>query len=288
MKYVLAAILSCFFIQPAFAQLERQRVADVIEVELTFPTPRHISLHTNEPLAKGELYYSIMHTFGTVENGVSDFWGIDRGANVRFSLEYGFSDRFSAFIGRSSMDKIYESGFRLHLLRQMTDDSVPVSLSLIATGGIITEDFTFLGVEMSFSERLIAGISLPVSRKFDDRLSLMISPMFSVFSETNDLMRIEDEADRFYYGLGTGARYKLGNRTSITLQYTPSYRHNAEKVSQNFGLGLDYETGGHVFQIFLTTSQSLNDPYLLAGANGNIQDYGFRFGFNINRSFMVR
>lgn len=289
MKTSICLLMMLFLIvTDTYGQLERQRVVAANPVELTFPTPRHIQLHTTEPLSKGELYYSIMHVFGTVDNGVSDFWGLDTGANVRFSLEYGFTDRFSAFIGRSSLDKIYESGMRLHLLRQMTDGSVPVSVSLILSGGIITEDFTAFDIEMSLADRLQAGVSLPVARKFTDSFSLMATPMYAVFSDTNPLLRIEDERDTYYAGLGTGGRYKLTNRTSVTFQHIFAYRTETGNHANTFGIGLDFETGGHVFQLFLTNNRSLNDHYLLASEAGDITDYAFRFGFNINRSFILR
>lgn len=287
MKKLIPIVLLCllFSVDAAHAQMERQRVSAERPVELAFPTPRHINLFTTEPLAKGELYYSIMHVFSTVENGASDFWGLDSGANVRFSLEYGFTDRFSVFVGRSSLDKVYESGFRWHLLRQTTAGSVPLSISLVASGGIMTEDFTLFDIEMSFADRLNAALSLPVSRKFNDRFSLMVSPVYAVFSETNPLMRIEYPEDDMYAGLGSGLRYKITNRVSLTAQHAVAYRPESGSTSQNFGLGLDLETGGHVFQLFFVTSQALNDQYLLAAPNGNISDYGFRFGFNVNRSF---
>lgn len=288
-QFPIALIALLLFAGPVYSQIERTRVVTERPAELVFPTPRHINLMTTEPLSAGELYYSIMHAFSTVENGITDFFGLDSGANVRFSLEYGFTDRFSAFIGRSSLDKVYEAGFRYHILRQMTDDSMPVSMTLAVTGGIMTEDFTvFPGEKYSIDERLNAGISLPVSRKFSESFSLMVSPMFAVFSSTDMPLRIENTADDTYFGLGSGFRYKVASRTSVTFQHVAAFRAEADQVSHNFGLGLDLETGGHVFQLFLITSNALNDQYLLAAANGKINDYGFRFGFNVNRSFSLR
>jgi hypothetical protein len=95
---------------PAAGQLTpvRAPAASPRVVELTFPTPRHLNLPTPEPLSQGEFYYSIMHTFGEVREGAGTFWGIDQGANVRFSMEYGVTDRVSVVLARSSMDRVYE------------------------------------------------------------------------------------------------------------------------------------------------------------------------------------
>jgi len=286
----LALILPLLASSEATAQLTRERVVPNRPVELTFPTSRHIQLNTTEPMAAGELYYSIMHAFGTVDNGITDFWGLDQGANIRFSLEYGISDRFSVFAARSSMDKVYDMGFRYLYLQQMTDSGPPVSAGLVVTAGWMTEDYTFLNQTYPFSDRNQLSLALPVSRKFNDRFSLLLVPTVAAFSRTNPLLRIEEplDTDEIFAGLGMGSRYKFTSRSSVTVQYVPSYRFENETLNQNFAVGLDMETGGHVFQIFFTNARALNDAYLLAGPYGNITDFEFRFGFNINRSFQIR
>ncbi|MDI6402491.1 DUF5777 family beta-barrel protein [Balneolaceae bacterium ANBcel3] len=288
--FVVCVFFLTLLIQDVMAQLQRERVVENRPVELTFPTPKHINLHTTEPLSAGELYYSIMHAFGTVENGITDFWGLDQGANIRFSLEYGITDRFSVFAGRSSMDKVYDLGFRYLYLQQMTGSGSPVSAGVVLTAGLMTEDYSPFNVSYSFSERNQLSVSFPVSRKFNDQFSLLLVPMVAVFSYTNELLRIKEplQTDEVFAGVGFGSRYKLDSRTSVTLQYVPSYRFENEAFNHNLALGMDFETGGHVFQIFVSTSRALNDAYLLAAPNGRIDDYAFRFGFNINRSFVIR
>jgi hypothetical protein len=54
------------------------------------------------------------------------------------------------------------------------------------------------------------------------------------------------------------------------------------------GAGLDIETGGHVFQLYMVTSNALQDAYVLGGKNGGIKDGAFRLGFNVNRVFSVK
>jgi len=290
MRYFISTIFLILIpFSTAFSQLERQRAVENRQVELTFPTPKHIQLNTTEPLAAGELYYSIKHAFGTVENGISDFWGLDQGANIRFSLEYGITDRFSVFAGRSSLDKVYDLGFRYLYLKQM-QKGMPISAGVVLTAGLMTDDYSFFDVSYSFSERNQLSVALPVSRKFDDRFSLLMVPTFAAISKTNPFMRIENplDTDEIYAGLGIGSRYKFTQRLGLTIQAMPSYRFETERWNHNAAIGLDMETGGHVFQIFFTTSRALNDTYLLASSNGRIPDYAFRFGFNINRSFMLR
>lgn len=278
------------FTESAFAQLQRERAQVQRPVELVFPTPRHINLATTEPLAAGELYYSIMHTFGEIDNGAGNLWGIDSGANIRFNIEYGFTERFSLSLGRSSMDKVFELGGRYLLLQQQTGGArnMPVSLALNLTGGIMTVPSDLLFESFEFSDRLLFSAAMPVSRGFSDRLSVLAVPMFAQFSRTAGNMRLDDVSNSWYAGLGLGARYGITLRHALTLQYLPAWRDSAEQFSHGFGFGIDIKTGGHVFQLFFTNTQALNDAYLLGATHGDILDGGLRFGFNINRSFVVR
>jgi len=288
MKIFSSLLLLCFLIpEILFAQLERQRTVVDQPVELTFMAPRNINLLTVEPLSKGELHYSIMHTFGEVTGGARNLWGVDQGANVRFSFEYGFGDNFSVGFGRSSMDKVYDFNARLALLRQKRDGSMPVSVSLAPSVGIITSSFGFLDEDYSFSDRLNFTLAIPIARKFSDDFSLMILPTVVHFNRVGAELNIADPNVNTYYSVGVGGRYKFAARTALTFQYIPPIT-DANNLDANIGIGIDIETGGHVFQMFFTTSRALNESYLIAGENGNFFDREFRFGFNINRLFRIR
>lgn len=269
-----------------FAQLERQRVVTDQPVELIFMAPRNINLFTVEPLSKGELHYSIMHTFGEFDSGARNLWGIDQGANVRFSFEYGISNRFSLGFGRSSMDKVYDIHARLALLRQK-ENRMPISVTLAPSLGITTGSFGFLEQDYSFSERLSYSAALPIARKFNEALSLQLVPMITHFGRTGAELNIADPDTDTYYSVGLSGRVKISPRSAVTIQAIPPVT-NAENLDWNLGIGIDIETGGHVFQMFFTTSRALNEAYLVSGENGNFFEKEFRFGFNVNRLFRVR
>jgi hypothetical protein len=50
-------------------------------------------------------------------------------------------------------------------------------------------------------------------------------------------------------------------------------------------LGLDIETGGHVFQLVLSNSQTMNDVSYYTTASGINQGKDIFFGFNMYRVF---
>jgi len=50
-------------------------------------------------------------------------------------------------------------------------------------------------------------------------------------------------------------------------------------------IGVDIETGGHVFQLFLTNSTAMLESVFIPETKGNWLDGGIHFGFNISRVF---
>ena len=142
-KYLLLiAILSLPML--LMAQLERKKANPDEKVELTFEAPRLINIFTVEPLEKKGFHYSIMHTFGEVNGGFQTLFGLDNGANVRFSFEYGILDNWSIFAGRSSLDRVVDLGTRYHLIRQTVDGRVPLSVSYAGSIGANTSDYDFV------------------------------------------------------------------------------------------------------------------------------------------------
>ena len=81
-------------------------------------------------------------------------------------------------------------------------------------------------------------------------------------------------------------RYKFTRSSAVTFQFTQPFSE-ADNLDPNLAIGIDIETGGHVFQMFFSTTQALSESYILAGPNGNFFDREFRFGFNINRLFKI-
>ena len=265
----------------AHAQLERELVSQTQQVDLIFHAPRHINLFTVEPLDKKTLHFAIMHTFGTVDGGVQNLFGLDNGANIQFSFEYGITDKSSLGIGRSSRDKVYNIYGRHHLLQQTQDGSIPLSISFMGGAAVNTSSYVFLQeLEPSFAERISYAAQLMLARKFSDKISLQISPMMAYFIDPNPIYLIEGDQN-LYLAVGLSGKYKITGKSSLTFQYIPNLNND---LRSNVGFGIDIEAGGHVFQMYFVTSQALNESYLLAGGNG-VPGEGFRVGFNVNRIF---
>lgn len=263
------------------AQLERKLSNPNQPVELIFHAPRHINLLTVEPLSKQSMHFAIMHTFGTVDGGIQNLFGLDNGANIQFSFEFALTDKFSLAASRSSRDKVYNVFGRYHIFKQTQNGSKPFSLSVAGGAGVNTSNYSFLPEPApNFMERTSYFGQAMIARKFSPKISVQLTPMMAYFVDPRPIYQIEG-TEQFYVALGFSGKLKVTDRSSLSLQYIPNLN---TALRSNFGIGWDIEAGGHVFQVYFVTSQALNEQYLLAGGNGMIGEE-FRLGFNVNRIF---
>ncbi|MDI1321110.1 MAG: DUF5777 family beta-barrel protein [Algoriphagus sp.] len=278
--------LVLFFVSTVYsnAQLERKLENTNQPVDLIFHAPRHINLLTVEPLEKKTMHFAIMHTFGTLDGGIETLYGLDNGANIQFSFEFGLGDKLSLGASRSSRDKFYNVYGRYHLLEQTQNGKMPISVSMAGGAGVITNPYSFLpeAERPEFADRLAYSAQLMLARKFSNKISLQVSPMMAYFSNPLPVYLIEG-TQQFYLALGFSGKIKVTERSSLTLQWIPNLNSD---LRNNVGIGWDVEAGGHVFQMYFVTSQALNEQYLLAGGNG-VPGEEFRLGFNVNRIFAL-
>jgi len=253
----------------------------------TFKGTRVINFHSVETLSKGSLEVRIAHRFGTISGGSTNFWGLDGPASIQLRIDYAITDRLMVGLGRASDHKMVDGFLKYRILRQTIDGSMPVSLTGLATINVDSEPNSLLGVDyyQYFNSRLVYMATAMVARKFNSKFSLQISP---VFIHYNIVQSLTDRNDMF--SLAGSARYKLTKRTALTLEYmqriTP-YTVNMSQYHNVLGIGFDIETGGHVFQIFVTNGYSINEvrtiPYTMQGFSD-----GMMLGFNLSRVFSTR
>ncbi|MEH0157885.1 DUF5777 family beta-barrel protein [Limibacter armeniacum] len=252
-----------------------------------FKTTRVINLHSIENTHKGVLDFRISHRFGQLNSGWRDLWGLDN-AMIRFNFEYGISDDLMIGLSRSTYQKTYEGYFKYKLLKQSTGAiEIPFTLSLYSNVGVNTVEAP-AERQPGFENRLSFTNSIIIGRKFNDKLSLQLNPihvhknMVTKANESNDVLAI-----------GTGGRYKVSNRVALTAEYiylvpdeTLPQINGVDPVN-SFSVGVDIETGGHVFQLHLTNSVAMVDKAFVSETTSKWGDGGIYFGFNIMRAFQI-
>lgn len=228
---------------------------------------------------KGEFYFLVSHRFGDLSNGINNFFGLDN-ALTKLSGIYGVTNWLSLGASRNTYLKTYELAAKYRFANQVKD-GFPVTIAGYNTVDITSDKFTELS-GLKFENRLAYSTQLLVSRKFNENFSAQLTPMFI---HKNLYDELADQKNLFL--LGAGARYKLSKRISLNMDY--SVRLIEDEVKSPYynplSVGVDIETGGHVFQLLLSNTQKMNDVSMYTTADGCGFNKGIYFGFNMYRVF---
>jgi len=287
---ILFALLLCtssVFGQDLLAEVERKSPAAADYTIATFKGTRLVNFHTVETLSRGSLEVRIAHRFGAFSTGPTYFWGLDGPATIQLRIDYAVTDRLMVGIGRASDHKMADVFVKYRWLRQTTDDLMPVSVTGLASINVDSEPNSLLGLDYYkyFSNRLVYMGSAMIARKFSSKFSLQVSP---VYIHYNIVQNLTDKNDMV--SVVGSARYKFTKRTAFTAEYAQRITPYSANMSQYYNvlsLGFDIETGGHVFQVFVTNGYSINEvrtiPYTTSGFSK-----GMMLGFNLSRVFSTR
>lgn len=252
----------------------------------TFKTTRVMNAHSIENPAKGTMLFLIQHRFGRVNTGAYELWGLDQ-ASIRLGFEYGVTDRLSLGFGRSSFEKTFDGFLKYKILRQSKGlRKMPVTMSYYVSTAITSLKWEDMGIEERnnyFSSRVSYTHMLLIARKMNSNLSLQLTP---TLTHKNLVPTPEDNNDIF--SVGIGGRYKITQRLTINAEYfyTPTDQISHD-FDQPFSLGLDIETGGHVFQLHFSNAQAFFDRGYLTETEGSWANGDVYFGFSISRVFTI-
>lgn len=248
----------------------------------TFKTTRLINGHSVENTGKGVMDIKISHRFDEVKQGAYAFFGLDE-ATMRLGVDYGFTHFLMAGIGRSTYLKIFDAFIKIKLLRQSTGKKkMPVTVNYVPTIAVRTKNLPDSAAN-TFRSRLSWTQQLIIGRKLSEYTSVQIMPVFvhqHGYSPTSPPNNV--------FAVGIGGRQKISKRMSLNAEYYYQVTdHRAAGTSNVFSLGIDIETGGHVFQFHFTNTPAMNESNFITGTTGKWQNGDIRFGFNISRVFTV-
>ena len=254
----------------------------------TFKGTRLINQHTLEVPGRRTLDFRISHRFGPLNSGWYDFFGLDGGASIRIGLEYSPDGRFCFGVGRTSYEKMLDGFLKYRLLRQRESGGSPLSVTLFTSAFAtmqrdVNKEANGFDKYEPYSNRLSFVHQVIIGRKFSDRFSFQVAPTMVHY---NLAEHISDKND--VYILTAATRFKITKRLALTLEY--GWRpigYTRQNYYDSLGVGIDIETGGHVFQLFATNSLGLVENQFLAHTTDRWSNMGIRFGFNVSRVFSL-
>ncbi len=239
------------------------------------------NLQSTKVADKGDLYLYVSHRFGTLQDGFETFFGLDN-ANTKIQLVYGFWKGVQMGIARESLRQTYSTHIKTRLAKQ--SDKNPVNLVVYGTVNIDTQIDKNQLPTLVFGDRMSYAAQLLVSRRFTENFSFLVAP--SYIRQNLQNLNLVSQANYNQFALGIGGRMKISKRMSFNVDYAYNVNRASNSLFSNpFTIGVDIETGGHVFQLLFSNAQSTNESGFLSSAEGNWSEGNIFFGFNIVRVF---
>ena len=248
----------------------------------TFKSTRIVNGQSIENVGAGILDFRILHRFGALSQGGYNFFGLDQ-ATMRLGLDYGINSRLMIGIGRSTFEKQYDAFLKFRIIRQQTGKhTIPFSLSYASSlmykslHDAVTTYTPYVSDKFSYAHQLL------LASKVNDYFSFQLTPTMIHYNMVDNKTIPND-----FYSLGLGFRQRISKRVNITTEYYHRF-NSLEGYNDPLSVGVDIETGGHVFQLHVSNSTGMTERTFINETAGSWAKGDLRFGFNISRVFTLR
>lgn len=262
-----------------------QEEKDTRPVPETFNATTLINTHTNiVPAAKG-LEFVLQHRFGSFDNGIEDIFGIYGASNIRMGFNYGIADNLMLAFQTEKNNKLQEFQVKYNILNQTRSGSMPVTLTYFSNMAISSKDETEFGSEFKSIHRLSYFHQLIISRKFSDKLSVLVAPGFVHYNVVDSVYKNQK------LSITAGGKYNVYNNISLLCEYNKSFylgsteSYQEDKTAKDdLSFAAEILSGTHTFQIVFAHSQQLVMQNLMM-YNENDLSTGWCLGFNLTVRF---
>jgi hypothetical protein len=240
----------------------------------------------------------IQHTFGTIQNGHSDLWGIYApGANIRLGLDYVIMKNFQIGIGMTKKNMMTDLNAKWTIFQQTRKNTFPVAIALYGNvaidgrnisafeSGNIRQAYTGPILSFSFFDRISYFSEMIIGRKFTDRLSLQAGVSFSHYNSVGTLY------DHDKIGVHFNGRIKVSPQGSIIFNYDEPLKIKeiteqnnwTNPPKPNLAFGYEISTSTHAFQIYMGTADGLLPQDNMMWNQNDFTKHQLFIGFNITR-----
>jgi len=270
------------------------------KVFATFKTTKIVNTQSIETVKKRCLDFRITHRFDNIAVGGSahTMWGFDNSQDIRYSFDYGITDNLTVGFARSKQNELLELYSKYRFLEQTVNNKIPISIAAYVSAGYtpINNAAFYLGVDKNAKQNDLYRFNyfsqLIIARKFNSWLSLQLMPSYHhrnfIKYAVNSTNNKEDQNDIF--SLGVGGRLRFTKRMALIVDYFHNFsdfrtNNKANPFYNPLAIGLEMETGGHVFHMNFTNNGGISENNFIPNTNSNWLKGEFKFGFNISRVF---
>ena len=264
------------------SKLEKESPGASEKTIATFKSFKIVNIQSPETVKKRNLDFRITHLFGNMGSssggGIHTLYGIDQSNDIRIAFIYGLTDRLNIGFSRVKRDENLEGEIKFKALEQTTDNKMPVTMTLFGNMTYSPKenpDFTKAAYRMTYVAQVI------FAHKFSSHFSLELVPSFL----HRNLVSPDDENN--IVSVAAGGRYKFTRSASIIADYV--YNIGRPELSpvryDPLGIGLEIETGGHVFSLMVTNASGILENDYIANTVDSWGSGGIKFSFHISRIF---
>jgi hypothetical protein len=252
-------------------------------VKAAFKSTRVINAHSMEFLHSGTMDFRILHRFGNVDQGLKNLFGLDQ-ASMRMGFDFGLRHNLMAGVGRSTFKKEVDAFIKYAPIRQSTGPgSFPVTVALVSGMTIDGMPWADPTRQNYFTSRMAYYFSAIIGRKFNESFTLQVTPTLV----HKNLVQLQTDPNDIF-GVGVGGRLKLNKRMAFTWDYTYVMNGLPDGFYNPLSVGLDIETGGHVFQLHVSNAAGMNERAFITETTGQWGKGEVRMGFNLSRMFQLK
>ncbi|MEO7531488.1 MAG: DUF5777 family beta-barrel protein [Sediminibacterium sp.] len=271
-------------------------------VKNTFQSVWIIDNQTVMVSKKGTFEMDIMHRFGVITKGYSDFWGFFAPSNIRLGVSYAPINKLNVGIGITKSNMLWDASAKYSIITQ-TKGKYPVSITYYGDIAFDTRRDEDKSLFKYASQRILTFNQLIIARKISDKLSLQVAPSVSHQNSVNGYYTKNDSTGKEtfkemafdHFAVAISARYKLTTVTSLTFNYDqPITKHNTHNPNPNLSMGFEFNSSAHSFQLFMGNYSLLspqrnnlyntNSPFNYTNVDGTKVEGGkWVIGFNITR-----
>ncbi len=212
------------------------------------------------------------------KTGYETFYGVNGPAVILLGLGYGITDQVGVMLEHTNLFHEYELTVTWLALEQ-EETGMPLTLSLAGSSCLVTQksepdDDVFVSENFKFTFQSM------LARRFGDSFSVLVAPIYATNTD-----HWEETSDSTF-AIGVGGRWIVTGGFSLTGEWIPVVS-GYSTGHDSWGLGLDWEVGGHAFQVVVTNSLGLTTDQFIPGGDLRFSDSEVRIGFSIFRTFWL-
>ena len=280
---IIFTLIFCFCALSFFAQ-EEEKEQDK-PVRPPFQSGYLIDNQTTYIPYKNTLEYVIQHKFGTMENGISDLYGLYApGANVRLGFNYVILNNVEIGYGLSKSNMTHDFNMKWTAFEQTRKNTFPVALTLYGIAAINGQSDDYFGKDYSFMGRFSYYSQFIVSRKFNDWLTFQAGGSFSHYNMVD-----REKSDFDKVGVHFNGRAKFSPQSSFIFNYDQPLdllvlrNKNGNNTNPNIAVGIEISTSTHAFQIYAGQYGGVLPQDIMVNNYNEFNVSSFRIGFTITR-----